>query len=256
MNGSGNALGGHEAEHHAHVDEALQHHREGDPRGEVEAEVVGGLPGRPQPAPQEEEEGQDHRGRAQQAELLPDHRVDEVAVGIGQIEELLPPFHEAEAGDAARAHRDQALDDLVARAPRVRPRVQEGLDAVAPVGRGHDDLIEDGKAQEAEGGEVAQAHAGQEEHHRPREGEGGGAAEVGLDEDEEGEPAEEEEGGEERGQELVDPVAAALEVVGEEEDDRDLGELGGLEGEAAQADPAMDVVHRPQEEDDDEEEGA
>ena len=56
-------------------------------------------------------------------------------------------------------------------------------------------------------------------------------------------------------QEVVDPLAPALEVVGEEEDDRELGQLRRLERERAQADPAVGVVHRLQEEHHDEQQG-
>ena len=55
----------------------------------------GALPGRAQAAPEEEDEAQHHRRRAQQAQLLADHREDEVAVRVGQVEELLPALHEA-----------------------------------------------------------------------------------------------------------------------------------------------------------------
>ncbi len=76
--------------------------------------LVGRAPGRAQAAPEEDDEGQDDREGAEQAQLLADHREDEVAVRVGQVEELLAALHQADAGDAAGAHRDQALDDLVA----------------------------------------------------------------------------------------------------------------------------------------------
>ena len=62
-------------------------------------------------------------------ELLADHRVDEVRVRVRQEVPFRPARPEARAEPAARAHRDQALDQLVAVAlavgPRVEPRVEE-----------------------------------------------------------------------------------------------------------------------------------
>ena len=134
MNGSGMPLVGSRPRTTLTLMKRLQHDGEGQARGQEGAEGVGRLPGRAQAAPEEEDEAEHHRRRAQQPQLLADHGVDEVAVRVGQVEELLPPFHEAHAGEAAGAHRDQALDDLVAGAARVRPGVEVGLDAVAPVG--------------------------------------------------------------------------------------------------------------------------
>ena len=74
---------------------------------------------------------------ARDPELLADHREDEVRVRLGQVEDLLDRFAEALAEHPARAERDLALDRLEARVARVRPRVQERDQALAPVGRRH-----------------------------------------------------------------------------------------------------------------------
>jgi hypothetical protein len=251
--GKRDPLGRQQPQHHAEVDEGLQHDGQGEPRRQVHAEIVRRQPGRANAAPQEQHEAGHHRRRADQAQFLADHREDEVAVGVGQVEELLPAFHEAGARHPAGAHRDQALDDVVAAAARVGIGIEERLDPVATVGRHHDRLVEHGQARHGQGGEIAQADAGHEQHHGADQGERRRRAQVGLDEDQEGEPAQQQEGGEQRRQELVDALAAPLEVVGQEQDDGHLGQLRGLEGEGAQADPAMGVVDRPQEQHQDQE---
>ena len=67
----------------------------------------------------------EHERRADQPELLGDHRIDEVGVRLGQVEQLLHAVHQAAAPDAAGADGDQRLDDLEAVAERVVPRVRE-----------------------------------------------------------------------------------------------------------------------------------
>ena len=52
--------------------------------------------------------------RAEQAELLPDHREDEVGVRLGQGTPLLPAAAEAHAPPAAGAQRVLALGELPA----------------------------------------------------------------------------------------------------------------------------------------------
>ena len=76
--------------------------------------------------------------RAEETELLADDGEDEVRVRGRQVEELLPRQPETDSPDAARAERVQRLDDLVAGALRVRPRVQERQEALQPVRRDDD----------------------------------------------------------------------------------------------------------------------
>jgi hypothetical protein len=104
-----------------------------------------------------------------------------------------------------------------------------------------------GQHRDGEDHEVPRLHSGHEQHDPAGEDEGEGGAQVRLDEDEEAEPAQEEEGREQR-LELVHPVAAPLDVVGEKEHEGELGQLRGLEAEGPEADPAVSVVHRVQEE--------
>ena len=62
-------------------------------------------------------------GRADQAELLGDDRVDEVGVRLRQVEQLLHAVHQPAPEHAAGADGDQRLDDLEAVAERVRPGI-------------------------------------------------------------------------------------------------------------------------------------
>ena len=60
-----------------------------------------------------------HADDADESELLGQHREDEVGMRLGQVEELLAAFHQAEAGQSAGADGDHGLDDVEAAALRV-----------------------------------------------------------------------------------------------------------------------------------------
>jgi hypothetical protein len=251
----GNALRGQQAHDDAQVDEGLDDDRERQARGEEGGERVGGLPRRPHPPPQEHDEGEHDRAGADEAQLLPHHREDEIAVGVRQVEQLLPALREADAGDAAGADGDEALDDLVAAPARVGVRVEEGLDPVPAIRGGHDRLIEQRQAEHGEHREVAQPHPADDQHHHADDQEHERAPEVRLDEDQVREPPEQEEGREEGGQELVHALPLLLQVIGEEEHRGELGQLRGLEREAPEADPPVVAVHGGHEEHHDQEHG-
>ena len=70
---------------------------------------------------------------ADEPELLADDREDHVGVRLGQEVHLLDPLPEPLAGDPARAHADDRLHVLEARALGVLPRVEEAEHALAPV---------------------------------------------------------------------------------------------------------------------------
>ena len=71
-----------------------------------------------------------HHGHAEEAQLLGQHREDEVGVARRQVAELaLGALAVALAHEAARAHGDLRLDLLVARALGVQRRIEEGVDA-------------------------------------------------------------------------------------------------------------------------------
>src|SRR5206468_8990875 len=84
-------------------------------------------------APCQPEEGDDDAGDADEAELLADHREQEVGVRLGQVVQLLDARAEALAEDLAAAERDQRMRQLVRLAERVLlvPRVEVREDALA-----------------------------------------------------------------------------------------------------------------------------
>ena len=147
------------------------------------AETVGRSQRNPQTAPGDDAETQQNGGRAHKAELLGDHRIDEVGVRFGQIEELLHAVHQPFAPHAARADRDERLDHLKTVSERVVPGIGKRERAAAPVRRSHHDDIDDRAA--------ASAAPGCSGSSAPREDHGGGnqqerhrSAEVRLEEDE------------------------------------------------------------------------
>ena len=71
--------------------------------------------------------------RAHEAELLGDHRIDEIGVRLGQEEQLLHAVHQPFAPHAARADSDERLNDLEAAAERIAPRIEKGQQAAAPI---------------------------------------------------------------------------------------------------------------------------
>ena len=93
-------------------------------------------------APEEDGEQQHDHQRAHQSQLLGSHGEDEVGVRLGKIEKLLLAFHQADAGDAAGAHRDQRLNDVKAAALRIGIGIEEGEDAVAAIGYVEDQEIQ------------------------------------------------------------------------------------------------------------------
>src|SRR5213592_1958062 len=100
------------------------------------------------------------RPDAEHAELLADHREDEVGVRLGQEEDLLDRGAQPAAGQAARADGDLALDGLEAGAVGVRPRVQERRQPRAPVGLGDREERDEQRADRRAGEQEAERHAG------------------------------------------------------------------------------------------------
>jgi hypothetical protein len=76
------------------------------------AELVAGGLGDLEAAADEQHEGEQHRRRAEQAELLADHH--EHGIGRGEGDVLGPPEPSPVPGQAAGAEREEALDELVA----------------------------------------------------------------------------------------------------------------------------------------------
>ena len=56
----------------------------------------------------------DHEERTDQSQFLRGHGENKIRVRLGQVEELLLAFHQARAGHAARAHRNERLNNVEA----------------------------------------------------------------------------------------------------------------------------------------------
>ena len=88
--------------------------RGGDAEGDEPGKGILGAKRRPQAAHAEEDKKRHDRDGADEAKLLGDIGEDEIRGSLGQIEELLHAFHEAAAGEAAAAHGDERLADVIA----------------------------------------------------------------------------------------------------------------------------------------------
>src|SRR5918996_133061 len=183
----------------------------------------------------------DDEHRADETELLADHREDHVGVRLGEVEHLGDALPEALAREASGAEADQRLHDLKARAFRVAPGVEEAEDTGATVGLGPDRDHADPDREECSREQRTERHAGDEEDREHRPAERDGRAEVGLEQDQ---PAEDRGQESERPRELAERLRRTppREVDGREEAEGELRELGGLEARGAEDEPALRAV--------------
>ncbi len=218
-------------------------------------EAVWRAQGDAQAAPRDNQETDEDGRRADEPQLLGDDGVDEVGVRLRQVEELLDAVHQSASPDAARADRDERLDDLEAVAERVLPRVEEGEEPAPAVSGAHDQPHHDGQRHEGDADDVGVVEAGGEDHDRGDQDQRHRRPEVGLDQDEPHQPQHDDHDRPERVADLVDPVHPALQDGRDEEDGHELRELGRLHAQSADREPPPCVVHRRHEQDRDEREG-
>src|SRR3954452_9825225 len=148
-----------EPEDHEDVERRLAQDEGGQTGGEELGIGSGGLPGGPQPGPEDHPVERDDAAQPGHAEFLPDDGEDEVRMRLGQVEDLLDRLPEPDAEEPARAERDLSLHRLEAGAARVAPRVDEGReprDAIGLVQRGEEDQSAPAGADDRE---VADRHA-------------------------------------------------------------------------------------------------
>ena len=159
---------------------------------------------------------------------------------LGQEVELaLRALHETLAGQAAGAERDFRLGDVIAGAERVLGGIEEDLDPAAlVVMQPSPDHRRKKRCRQADAEEIKQVHAGQEHQRQPDETEHRCRAEVGLPHrqgdrhcDHRQRNKYTERPGHAFGREVVV-------VPGESEDECDLHQLGRLEGNVPDAEPA------------------
>ena len=98
-----------------HKPDALGHQR-----GEVALDARGAVADGER-AQREQREERDHGRDADEAELLADHREQEIGVRLRQVEQLLDAAAEADAEPFAASERDQRVRQLIALAIGDRP---------------------------------------------------------------------------------------------------------------------------------------
>ncbi len=196
-------------------------------------------------APGDDAEADQHAGGADEPELLADHRVDEVGVRLGQVEQLLHAGHQALAEDAAGADGDQRLDASGSRRRADPPRGSRTRAA--------------GGAGSRRSSARCRAPAARPARRRPDTGSSArrrtpsaptmssseiavpksGCSRISAEH-----PADDDDDRQQRVPHLVDAVHPALEDQRGEQHRGDLGQLRRLDAEAADAEPAPRAVDR------------
>ncbi len=165
-----------------------------------------------------------------------------VALGVGDRDR---PAAEAGAAVAAGRHRVEPLDRLVAAGRRVRERVDPVRDALADP---RDDVVQGRRAadEEGEAAEDVREPRRRDVEHREEDPEvEEPAAEVlRLEEDEHRRAPDHEQRPEVLQPALRQHLALLAQVAGEEDDQRELGELAGLEPERSRMHPKPRAVDR------------
>ena len=190
------------------------------------------------PEPHEAAEEREHQDGTDDAELLADDREDEVGVRVGQEAPLRLPAAEAGADEVARSQPDERLHDLVARARAVGRWIHERQQPGPAVGRGH----RHDQGQPDQGGhhlhDRPEPHARDEQQGQRDEAEDHGRAHVRLGQDQDaGEAGDEEQRADDAAVGGV-LIEAAGDEVGCEEREGQLHQLGRLQAELPEADPA------------------
>ena len=132
-----------DAEHDADVEQHLDAEQQRDAEREVAAEHVARAERRADAAPHQQREQDQHGGDADVAHLLADRREDEVVVRLGHVAERLVAVAEPGAGQAARAHREPRLEELVGLAARVRLGVEVREEPLHAPRRADDEVVRD-----------------------------------------------------------------------------------------------------------------
>ena len=239
---------------HADVHEELEEERDDDPARRDRPEVIAGHGHHLQASPHDEQVEQQQDRAAHEPALLGERREREVGVVLGQeVEVRLRRAGHAAAPQAARADGRQRLLRVVVRAALVLVRAREAGQSLHLVrlDRVHADrrqepqhVVRAGHREDPQPGEVRPARAGREEHRAQRRAVDERRPQVGLHEDEQHRPGGEHDRGDD-GAQLVDSPAALGEEAGQGEHDEHLAELGRLEAERAEVEPAPRVPRHP-----------
>ena len=186
---------------------------------------------------------EEHQDRhADDAQLLADHREDEVRVGLGQVEDLLHRLARAQAEQPARTQRDLPLHRLEARVGGMRPGVQERRQPRAAVGLEQREQEDEPGRARRQRPQVAHRHARRDEHRRHREPDDERGPQVRLRRDEQRRRARDQQ---ERADDPLERLQA-LRLPREQprcvEDERELHDLAGLELQRAGPQPPLRAV--------------
>ena len=205
---------------------------------------------------EQRKEDQDQR-RADKAQLLAHDGEDKVVVFLRQVEILLPPVSETEAAHSPAADGVERLDDLIACVRGIRKGVQPGADAVGGILQ-HIDGDDAAQPDRAAGQQEPEKPRSADEHHHncDRDDDDGGRK-VGL----QNQQTDDDAGNGGKGQHAVAEgqhlfLLKAADELRFKQNDRDLGDLRGLEGDGADLEPAAravgpDAAHQHQQQHDD-----
>ncbi len=132
--GEGDSLCGQEREDDADVEEGLKEDRGGEAEGGEAGEGVGGAEGGAEASVSKHHKEQEDDHGADEAEFFSDVGIDEIGVGLGEIEELLHSLHVAAAQEASGADGDEGLIDVEAGSLGVEAGMEEREHARATPG--------------------------------------------------------------------------------------------------------------------------
>src|SRR2546426_363545 len=231
-----------QTQRHGHVQHRLHDQPDRNPHPEVITTAVRGAGRRHDAAPKQYAERDDHRRGPDEPQLFGDHREHEIGVRLGQEKQLLTALPDALAVQSAAGHRQDRLAHLEAGPQRVVVRVHEGQDAAHAVRRLQDQETDRQGAGAAAEHEVAPAQSGEKQKHDRQEGVDRRRTEVGLQVHQEGELPDHDGAGDDRADDIVDPRLLARHEIRQEQDERQLADLGRLDLHRPQDDPAMDLV--------------
>ena len=233
---------GQQGQHHADVDDHLAHQPDGDAGGHVAHERVGGVDRQPDGGVRDRPEQREHQQRPDQAELLAEHREDEVGVRLGQVAPLLLARGEALAEDAAAGHAEEAVAGLPAGALEVLERVDEAGQARTALGVGRGEVERHDPHRGQRDAEQARRHTDDPEHAEQDGEQHQGGAEVVLEDHQQRDQRDHGRHGQERVPRVVEQLLLLGVDVGGPQDDRELGDLGGLDRERPERQPVAVAV--------------
>ncbi|MCY1174021.1 hypothetical protein D9M73_142070 [compost metagenome] len=166
-------------------------------------------------------------------------------MGFRQVELLLDAVAQADTEPFATAEGDQCLAELVARAVLVGPGVDEVGQALHPVALAGHHQHAGGEYGSSQGNETHQVDPTEEQHCDARAHQYHGGAEVRFRKQQDGDRAQHQHRLDEAGEFLAHLVLATHQVAGNEHHGEQLGQLGRLQVEQAETDPALGAIDFP-----------